>query len=31
MSNFIRELLESTGIACIVFSPFIIYFMDMPK
>lgn len=31
MSNFIREVLEAAGIACLFFSPLIIYFMDMPK
>jgi hypothetical protein len=29
--SLMREILEAAGIACIVFSPFIIYFMDMPK
>jgi hypothetical protein len=34
MSNFkryIREILEAIGIACLFASPFIVYFMDMPK
>lgn len=34
MSNckrYIRELLEAIGIACLFASPFVIYFMDMPR
>lgn len=31
MKNFLRELAEAAGIACLFFSPFIIYFLDMHK
>ena len=29
--NFIKDLCEAAGVAALMFSPFIVYFMDMPK
>lgn len=29
--NFIKDLCEAAGVAALFFSPFIVYFMDMPK
>jgi len=31
MTNFLRDLCEAAGVAALMFSPFIVYFMDMPR
>ena len=29
--NFIKDLCEAAGVAALMFSPFIVYFMEMPR